>query len=241
MSVFTWDQGLSRPASSSCPTTGGALHTRRSHLTECINQMVSESQLPHKIVNLLFTSTNLNNNLMILWGIWLSETIWLIHSVRWEQGTGRIHVWRAQMIPRPMNPEPCTKGCQPGRPSFGVSSAKRRRLVCGSQVLSHRMYYLDGFRNSLSHKIINLLFTITCQNDKLTILWGSWLSRSIQSIHSVRWGLCLGHSNWKLLVLCDLPRGNIRQWSTLSLSMLTSLILSRFSSLVLSLFTLLIP
>ena len=27
----------------------------RFHLTQCINQMVLESQLPHKIVNLLFT------------------------------------------------------------------------------------------------------------------------------------------------------------------------------------------
>ena len=38
----------------------------QSHLTQCISQMVSESQLPYKIVNLLVTITNLNNKLTIL-------------------------------------------------------------------------------------------------------------------------------------------------------------------------------
>ena len=37
--------------------------------------MVLESQLPHKIVNLLFTITSQNNKLMILWGISLSKSI----------------------------------------------------------------------------------------------------------------------------------------------------------------------
>ena len=37
-------------------------------LTECINQMVLESQLPHKIVNLLFIITNKNSKLTVLWG-----------------------------------------------------------------------------------------------------------------------------------------------------------------------------
>jgi hypothetical protein len=35
------------------------------HLTNCINQMVLESQFPHKIVNLLFTITN-NNKIVDL-------------------------------------------------------------------------------------------------------------------------------------------------------------------------------
>ena len=34
----------------------------------CINQMLLESQLPHKIVNFLFTVTNENSKLTILWG-----------------------------------------------------------------------------------------------------------------------------------------------------------------------------
>ena len=38
----------------------------RSDLTKCINWMVLESQLPHKIVNVLFTITNQNNMLTIL-------------------------------------------------------------------------------------------------------------------------------------------------------------------------------
>ena len=44
------------------------------HFTECINEMVFERQLPHKIVNLLFTIANLNIKLDILWGDWLSKT-----------------------------------------------------------------------------------------------------------------------------------------------------------------------
>ena len=38
------------------------------HLTECINQMVLQGQLPHKIVNLLITVTKQNHKLTILWG-----------------------------------------------------------------------------------------------------------------------------------------------------------------------------
>ena len=37
------------------------------HLKECIYQMVLESQLPHKVVNLLFTVANQNNKWTILW------------------------------------------------------------------------------------------------------------------------------------------------------------------------------
>ena len=40
----------------------------QSHLTECIYQLVLESQLPHKIVNLLFTITSCNIKLTVLWG-----------------------------------------------------------------------------------------------------------------------------------------------------------------------------
>ena len=38
------------------------------HLTEGIYQLVVESKLPHKTVNLFFTFTNQNNKLTILWG-----------------------------------------------------------------------------------------------------------------------------------------------------------------------------
>jgi hypothetical protein len=37
----------------------------QSHLTRCINQMVFESQLPHKIVKLLFTISLLYNKMTI--------------------------------------------------------------------------------------------------------------------------------------------------------------------------------
>ena len=52
------------------------------HLTEYITQMVLESLLPNQIVNLVSTITIRNNELTALWGIRLSETIPLIHSVR---------------------------------------------------------------------------------------------------------------------------------------------------------------
>ena len=38
-----------------------------SHLTELTYEMVSESQLPHKVVNLLFTFTDENNKFTVLW------------------------------------------------------------------------------------------------------------------------------------------------------------------------------
>ena len=37
-------------------------------LTECIHLVVLESQLPHKIANLLFSITNQNIELTVLWG-----------------------------------------------------------------------------------------------------------------------------------------------------------------------------
>ena len=43
------------------------------YLTDCIYELVLESQLPHRIVNLLFTITNQNIQLTILWGSWLSR------------------------------------------------------------------------------------------------------------------------------------------------------------------------
>ena len=38
------------------------------HITECIDSMVLEGQLPHKIVNLLFTVANSHSKLTALWG-----------------------------------------------------------------------------------------------------------------------------------------------------------------------------
>ena len=40
----------------------------QSPLTECIYSLVLESQRPHKIVNLLFTITNEDIKLTVLWG-----------------------------------------------------------------------------------------------------------------------------------------------------------------------------
>ena len=53
--------------------------------------MVSERQLPHKIVNLLFTISLLYNKLTILWWIWLSKTIWSIHFVKRESHPSKVN------------------------------------------------------------------------------------------------------------------------------------------------------
>ena len=39
-------------------TMPGSVESEYPDLTQCMNQMVFESQLPHKIVNLLFTISN---------------------------------------------------------------------------------------------------------------------------------------------------------------------------------------
>ena len=59
--------GKTCPARSSVET---ALNPRlvRMYLTECIYQLVLESQLPHKIVNMLFTITYQMIKLTVLWG-----------------------------------------------------------------------------------------------------------------------------------------------------------------------------
>ena len=48
----------------------------RVYLSECIYQLVLESQLPPKIVNLSFTSANEIIESTVLWGSWLSKTNW---------------------------------------------------------------------------------------------------------------------------------------------------------------------
>ena len=52
------------------PGSGGTTPAlaRRPYLTESIYQLVLESQLPHKIVDLLCTETNQNIKLTVLWG-----------------------------------------------------------------------------------------------------------------------------------------------------------------------------
>ena len=52
-----------------------ALMAQQCFLTQCINQMVLESQLPHKIMNLLFHLIIVLHKLMILWGIRVSKAI----------------------------------------------------------------------------------------------------------------------------------------------------------------------
>ena len=69
-----------RTAGSWCPTRFpmelcGLAPLSEFHLTQCINLMALESQLPHKIVNLSFQSPNWNNNFTILRGRWPSKTI----------------------------------------------------------------------------------------------------------------------------------------------------------------------
>ena len=52
------------------------------YLTDCIYSLVSESQPPHKIVNVLLTTTSRNIKLTVLWESWLSKTNQWIHCLR---------------------------------------------------------------------------------------------------------------------------------------------------------------
>ena len=57
------------------PPDLGERQRHQSHPTQC-NQMVLESQSPHKVVNLWYWLEILDNKLTILWGNWLSKTYW---------------------------------------------------------------------------------------------------------------------------------------------------------------------
>ena len=46
------------------------------------------------------------------------------------------------------------------------------------------MYSLNGFTKSTSPDSYNVLFTTANENIKLAVLWGSWLFKAIQLIHS---------------------------------------------------------
>ena len=78
-----------------------------------------ESQLPPKTVSLLFTTTDWNNKVTILWMIWPSKTIWLIHCVTNSTPPQLWNLipksWTLNPKPRPLdlkakilNPQPCT-------------------------------------------------------------------------------------------------------------------------------------
>ena len=91
---FSCERGTPVPAESLYPTSSHnpdkvrdflVLH---SHLTECMNQIVSESQLPHKIVNLLFTNSTSKQQLNDFGGQFhvsnrLINTFCKINSTTW--------------------------------------------------------------------------------------------------------------------------------------------------------------
>ena len=47
----------------------------KSHMRRCIGSLILESQLPHKIVNLLYSKPIVNNKLMILWRIYFLKPL----------------------------------------------------------------------------------------------------------------------------------------------------------------------
>jgi len=53
----------------------GVVEVSRPYLAEKIYEFFLPSQLPHKIVNLLFAITSQNMKLTVLWGIRLSKTV----------------------------------------------------------------------------------------------------------------------------------------------------------------------
>ena len=52
--------------------------------------------------------------------------------------------------------------------------------------LSHMMYLSISFRKSTPPQTVNLLFKFETVTNKLTILWGSWLSKNHWSTHRIR-------------------------------------------------------
>ena len=50
------------------PLSGYKTPPETVYFTSCISELVLESQLPHKIFNLLFTITNCDMRLTVLWG-----------------------------------------------------------------------------------------------------------------------------------------------------------------------------
>ena len=57
------------------------------YLTECVNQMAWESQLPQKNVNLFFQLVIVNNKLTILWGSWLLKpwNLYIVWDIFWPR------------------------------------------------------------------------------------------------------------------------------------------------------------
>ena len=45
------------------------------YLTQYVNSMVLEIQLPHQIVNVVFLFVIVDNKFTVVWGGWLSKTI----------------------------------------------------------------------------------------------------------------------------------------------------------------------
>jgi len=89
----------------------------------------------------------------------------------------------SNLAPPPMQRLRCQEWLQCAHP-------RHPGIGCGVQsplrpYLTERIYQLV-LESTLPHKIFNSSFTISVEDIKLTILWGSWLSKPIQFIHCVR-------------------------------------------------------
>ena len=56
----------------------------RYHLIQCMNVLVLGSQLPHEIVNLLYSKLIVDKKLTVLWGSCLAQTSQLMHCLKYE-------------------------------------------------------------------------------------------------------------------------------------------------------------
>ena len=73
-------------------------------------------------------------------------------------------------------PGVCWKG-----PEFVLQTGGKVEPGPGREVvLSNRMYLLIGFRKSTpqQNRHVNLIFQLAIVNNKLTVLWWSWLSKT---------------------------------------------------------------
>ena len=108
--------------------------------------------------------------------------------------------WKRQAFSRGHCPNPAAS-----KSSYGVDLATYSSDFRGNQTRKFHHVYLRQciyelvWGRQLPNNIVNLIFKLVVVNNKLTNLWGSWLSKTFWSIHSVRyvWRACRG--SWRAL------------------------------------------
>ena len=170
----------SRMTSSACATRFTSLLIRNLYIIffrKWIYSFVLESQLPHKIVNFLFTITSWNIKLTALWDVdFLKRAVDELRAAQWRparalQGQSQLVFNYYVLTITSRSIKPCCLLLRVYH-YFEVYLTFLFTITCWLllQGVSQLVVYY--------HKIVNLLFTITDQNIKLTVWKGGWLSEN---------------------------------------------------------------